>query len=580
MSTNGRVHEELNGVQATPRADRLVPHNIEAERSVLGCLMIGELKMSDVIDILCVTDFWRDAHQVAWRAMLDLYEVGKAIDAVSLWEELKRDGNYESVGKYDFLTDLVAEARECRNPIEHVMIVREHGIRRQLAEQHTDGLDDIYSQKYTAAELVARHANRIAAIEHASASDPDDDESSFVPMPTAMEPDAFRGVAGEIVRIIEPHSEACPEGILAQLIVASGSRLGRRPYWVHDASRHYCNLFACLVGPTGVGKGIAWKICQWLLQRADNGWNPKAVISGLTSGEGLIKVAMQADGPLLCVEPEFGRTLSNMRREKSNLSHVLRDAFDGGDLRVPKSTEPLYAEDAYISILAHVTAADLAAGMAQTDKENGFANRFAYVSVYRARDLPDGGDLDSVEQALAPLIGKVTRALDQAARHPAFDRAVARDEKARTLWHEVYPSLRNRPHGDHGKVTMRAAPIVMRLAVIYAVLDGRHQVSVTHLRSALAFWRYCDQTAASLFGDPRTDEKLTRLLELLDESQAGVSRTTIRAKIGHGRLNPSQIDTLLQSAFSTGRYLYKEVTTGGRKKRIILAKKYVKEKGN
>ena len=81
--------------------DRLPPQNLEAERSVLGSILLDNEVLHDVVIFLRVEDFYRDAHQVIYAAIRDLYDKGKGIDAVTLAEELKHRDQFEQVGGDD-----------------------------------------------------------------------------------------------------------------------------------------------------------------------------------------------------------------------------------------------------------------------------------------------------------------------------------------------------------------------------------------------------------------------------------------------------------------------------------------------
>ena len=78
---------------------------------------------------------------------------------------------------------------------------------------------------------------------------------------------------------------------------------------------------------------------------------------------------------------------------------------------------------------------------------------------------------------------------------------VRRDAKARELWASVYPTLSAERPGMLGAVTARAEAHVLRLSVLYAVLDLSPEVRPAHLRAALALWDYADASAARIFGD-------------------------------------------------------------------------------
>ncbi len=117
----------------------------------------------------------------------------------------------------------------------------------------------------------------------------EDDVGEWPPWPEPLAPEAFHGLAGEIVRTIEPHSEADPAAILIQLLVAFGNAVGRGPHFKAEADCHYTNIFTVLVGNTSKGrKGTAWGHVRSLFEQLDSEWAGRRIHGGLTSGEGLI----------------------------------------------------------------------------------------------------------------------------------------------------------------------------------------------------------------------------------------------------------------------------------------------------
>jgi hypothetical protein len=75
---------------------------------------------------------------------------------------------------------------------------------------------------------------------------------------------------------------------------------------------------------------------------------------------------------------------------------------------------------------------------------------------------------------------------------------VRRTPEAEALWESVYPGLKR--SGDNTPCTEKARPQVMRLALLYPLLDMATAISVEHLRAALAFWAYCSASARLIFG--------------------------------------------------------------------------------
>ena len=81
-------------------------------------------------------------------------------------------------------------------------------------------------------------------------------------------------------------------------------------------------------------------------------------------------------------------------------------------------------------------------------------------------------------------------------------------EAART-WEKVYRALPDEAVGIMGEITARAAPHIIRLAVIFAVLDGSSDVDLAHLKAAIAVWNYCEESARQIFGDRAGTRKPT-----------------------------------------------------------------------
>jgi hypothetical protein len=558
--------------QGSGGADRMPPQNIEAEKGVLGSIMLEDTVLSEVVEFLRPEHFWRDAHQIIYAAMLAVYNRGTAVDALLLSQELQERGQFETIGGEDYLTEIVQMVPHSANGKYYAGIVLETFERRQMIEVANAIIRDGYSGQYNAFDLRERVNATMGELE---AVIPEEEiEGSLHPLPERMKPEAFRGIIGEIVRRIEKDTEACPEAILGQFLVAFASRVGSRPRWRHDFSVVGCNLFLTLVGPTGCGKQMSWKATSWLLGRADPTWDPKTVRKGLTSGEGLITALKNQGGSVLCVIPEFGELLSNMKRDKSNLSHVIRDAFDGGSLQVQRSKDPLEIDDAFVNLIAHATSTDLKRGITADEISNGFANRWINLHAYQARSLPFGGNFDAIVAALDPIIGLLYDALDFARTHTCFNWPISMDDQAKELWQSVYDGLRNRPETAHGMVTKRAAPIVMKLALLYAILDLSQAIRLPHLEAALAFWEYGDQTARHFFGDAAVDAKLAKLEELLADSATGLTRTDINRMLWRGRLTSSELDVVIQSALGTGRYVYRSHATRGALRRALVHKRF------
>ncbi len=356
--------------------------------------------------------------------------------------------------------------------------------------------------------------------------------------PAPLEEAAHYGLAGEIVRTIEPHSEADPVALLVQLLVAFGNVIGHTPHFTVEATRHPLNLFVVLTGATSKGrKGSSWGHVQRMCTGVDREWGSQRLQSGLSSGEGLIWAVRDPstngsgvdDKRLLVLEPEFASTLHVMRREGNTLSPTIRQAWDSGDLRVLTKNNPAQATGAHISIIGHITRDELLRHLDSTEAGNGFGNRFLWVCVRRSKCLPEGGQIHEVE--FAPLMERLTKAVE----HAKTVEEIKRDEAAKQLWYEMYPQLSEGHLGLFGAVTSRAEAQVMRLACLYALLDRSSIVQAEHLQAALALWRYCEASARYIFGSRVGDSVADEILKALHSHPEGITRTDIRDLFGRNR---------------------------------------------
>ncbi len=238
---------------------------------------------------------------------------------------------------------------------------------------------------------------------------------------------AHHGLAGEVVRAIEPHSESDPTAILAQYLAFVGSAVGRAPYYRVESDNHYSVLNVTLVGATSKArKGVSANRVLRILEAADPEWASTQVTSGLSTGEGLIKQVRDPvideggkvidpgveDKRLLVLESEFGGMLSVMKRHGS-LSRVLRDAWDGKDLKSMPKKDAMRATAPHISVVGHVTAHELRKNLNGLSISNGLANRFLFLCVKRSKLLPRGGNLDD---AVVEQLGARTQEAIAAAR--------------------------------------------------------------------------------------------------------------------------------------------------------------------
>lgn len=134
--------------------EKIPPQNLEAEMAVLGSMLLNENAISVSAELLDIDSFYKDQHKRIFEAMLDLYAANKAIDLITLTDELKRKSSLEEVGGVSFLTALVNSVPTAANISHYVSIVREKSILRSLINNSTKIVSMCYESEGNISEVV------------------------------------------------------------------------------------------------------------------------------------------------------------------------------------------------------------------------------------------------------------------------------------------------------------------------------------------------------------------------------------------------------------------------------------------
>lgn len=410
-------------------------------------------------------------------------------------------------------------------------------------------------------------------------------DDAIVDWPAPPDAAVYHGVAGEIVRALDPHTEADPVGVLVSVLAAVGNVVGTNPHLILDHARHGLRVWPILVGPTGTGrKGTALAAAGTILGRALPAWWETRG-GGLSTGEGVIwevrdpivereairdpksKVVLKhedviidagvADKRRFLVESEFGGVLQVLARDKNNLSAILRKAWDGDPLTTMTKSNRAKATGAHITITGHITPEEVRELLAARELANGLGNRFLWVCVRRSKLLPFGSDPD--EGAIVGLSEVLRSIVD---RGSEFGRFTLTDDAAVT-WERIYGALANDEPGVIGQLASRNAPTIMRLAGIYAVLDESPVIAVPHLDAALSLWDYSAASIRYVFtptattptipvapvAKPTDTQRRAVLFFLADKS---ATKTEISTQVFKRNLGGPQLSGLLHALVEAG----------------------------
>ena len=137
-------------------AKETLPHNLEAERAVLGSIFRDERCMTAVAQLLKRSDFYSDKHQKIFGAMLSLYEVGFPIDLLQVGETLGRRKQLADVGGAEALLSILDDTLTSANAMYYSNIVKEKAILRSLIHAGSDMIRNGYEPDGDAHHMVAR----------------------------------------------------------------------------------------------------------------------------------------------------------------------------------------------------------------------------------------------------------------------------------------------------------------------------------------------------------------------------------------------------------------------------------------
>ena len=354
----------------------------------------------------------------------------------------------------------------------------------------------------------------------------------------SLSSEAYQGVLGEVVKKIEPHTEADPVGVLISMLIMYGNVIGRGPHFMADGSRHGTNIFAVLVGSTGNGKkGTAQSQAENFVRQSSPEWAKNNIHTGLSSGEGLIWAVRDRsdedegieDKRLFVEEPEFANVLKQTKKDTNTLSPVVRNAFDGKKLATMTKKNPAVATNPHISLIGHITQDELETLLKDVEIANGFANRFLWINVNRSKYLPFGNSISDVDFSLD------LQAIQHSLSHANNPREFKRDSPANRLWGELYGAMCEEQPGLYGSLVVRAAPIIMRIAMIYAVLDQSIEIRVEHLKAAFAIWEYNEASCKVIFGDSTGNKDVDLLLKEIKVRPNGMTRNEIKNFYGRNK---------------------------------------------
>lgn len=160
---------------------RSMPHNIEAEQSVIGAMLIDKTSIAMALEVLKSEDFYKDAHKIIYSTILDMFQKDIAVDLITLGEYLKSTERLDSVGGITYITEIYNSVPSTANLGSYIKIVEEKAMLRRLIRASTEIMEDSYNMQDNVPMVLDKAEKRIFDIAEKRTT------SDFEPMSTVLE---------------------------------------------------------------------------------------------------------------------------------------------------------------------------------------------------------------------------------------------------------------------------------------------------------------------------------------------------------------------------------------------------------
>ena len=397
--------------------------------------------------------------------------------------------------------------------------------------------------------------------------------SSDTPWPVLPD-EALHGVAGDIVQLATTDSEVDPAAVLLTTLTMAAATIGPDQFVLIGDTRHPPRVSTTLVGESSrARKGTSYSPVRRIFQQTHKvlgessgvpyplGAELRISDGPLSSGEGLVYAVRDEsetqdqegnpvdpgvkDKRLFVIEGEFAAALKAVQRDGNTLSAILRTAWDHGNIEPLTKSNRIKATGAHINFVAHITNSELRLLLRSADIWNGFANRILWAAVRRTKRVPFPAPMP--EDDVATIAHRLARSL----KHACDGRPREMEAEAKKKWARIYGELTEDRSGVLGAVTSRAEAQVIRLALLYSLLDPEaEQIETDHLRAALGVWQYCDESAAYIFGQAETDPEANKILEALQTKE--LTRTEIN-RLFAGHISTTRLAEILERLQALGK---------------------------
>jgi putative DNA primase/helicase len=249
--------------------------------------------------------------------------------------------------------------------------------------------------------------------------------------------------------------------------------------------------------------------------------------------QGRIETPPVLDKRLWVVESEFSNVLHQGRRDGNTLSAALRDCWDGISLKPATKTNRQYASDPHVCISGAISPEELLSLLKSRDLTNGFANRFLMIWAERTNVVPFPEA--TVQSEVDKLAGRTAKVLEfiNSDRDGCCDSfRLEMSSQAQWQYGHLYRDELNTETGSPllGSLLERQAPMLLRLAMLFALTDMQLVIDVQHIDAAAAWMRYCAASVSYVFVSADQEAKLIQTQKVAGKLIEYLNRTKVATR--------------------------------------------------
>lgn len=145
-------------------SDHVPPHSLEAEKGVIGAILLNPIVCDDVATIVRTDDFYAEANRKLFRHLMEMYTSGGGIDAMLLLERLETAGELEEIGGETYIAEVCQEVHVAAHAPHYAAIVRDKAILRELIQTSSEILQSAFEPTLTPREIINQSEEKIFAL--------------------------------------------------------------------------------------------------------------------------------------------------------------------------------------------------------------------------------------------------------------------------------------------------------------------------------------------------------------------------------------------------------------------------------